>query len=61
MKVLTIIGTIFIPLTFITGLYGMNFRYMPELEQPLAYPVALLIMLTIGIIMLFYFKKKRWL
>ncbi len=61
MKVLTIIGTIFIPLTFVTGLYGMNFKYMPELESPLGYPAALFVMLIVALIMLLYFKKKRWL
>jgi magnesium transporter len=61
MKVLTIIGTIFIPLTFVTGLYGMNFRYMPELESPWGYPVALGVMLLIAIMMIIYFKKKKWL
>ena len=61
MKVLTIIATIFIPLTLISGIYGMNFRFMPELEMSLGYPIVLLIMLCIGVIMIFYFRKKRWL
>lgn len=61
MKVLTIIATIFIPLTFLAGVYGMNFRYMPELERPWAYPLVLLFMLAIGLLMVFYFRKKRWL
>ena len=61
MKVLTIIGTIFIPLTFITGIYGMNFKYMPELKWKFGYPLSLSIMLFIGIGMLIYFKKKKWL
>ncbi len=61
MKVLTIIATIFIPLTFIAGLYGMNFSYMPELNHPYAYPGVLLIMLAIAVAMLIYFRKKRWL
>lgn len=61
MKILTVISTIFIPLTFIAGIYGMNFEYMPELKEPLAYPIILLIMLIISIIMLFYFKKKKFL
>jgi magnesium transporter len=60
MKVLTIIGTIFIPLTFITGLYGMNFKYMPELDHPYAYPLVLLLMLVLGIIMVIHFKKRKW-
>ena len=61
MKVLTIIATIFIPLTLIAGIYGMNFRYMPELEWPWAYPMLWLIMLGIGVLMLIYFRRKRWL
>ena len=60
MKVLTIIATIFIPLTFIAGLYGMNFANMPELEWPWAYFAVLFIMLVIGAGMLFYFRRKRW-
>lgn len=61
MKVLTIIATIFIPLTFIAGIYGMNFKNMPELEWRWAYPAVLLIMLIVTVVMLGYFKSKRWL
>lgn len=61
MKVLTIISTIFIPLTFVVGLYGMNFDFMPELRSPWGYPAVLLIMASVAIGMLFYFKKKKWL
>jgi len=61
MKVLTIIATIFIPLTFIVGIYGMNFRFMPELEWHWGYPVVLLGMAVIVGLMLFYFRKKDWL
>jgi len=61
MKVLTIIATIFIPLTFIAGLYGMNFNYMPELEHPYAYPAVLIVMLVMAIAMVIYFRKKKWL
>jgi len=61
MKVLTIIATIFIPLTLIAGIYGMNFRFMPELEMSVGYPIVLLIMLCIGVVMILYFRKKRWL
>jgi magnesium transporter len=60
MKVLTVIATIFIPLTFVAGIYGMNFKHMPELEWPLAYPVILLVMLTIGLGMAVFFKRKKW-
>jgi magnesium transporter len=60
MKVLTIIGTIFIPLTFITGLYGMNFKFMPELSHPLGYPAVIFIMLVMIVGMLFYFRRKKW-
>ncbi len=61
MKVLTIIATIFIPLTLITGIYGMNFKFMPELEQPWGYPMAYLIMFAISILMIIYFRRKKWL
>ncbi len=61
MKVLTIIATIFIPLTFIAGIYGMNFEYMPELGWDLAYPSVLLSMLIVGLVMVYYFRRKEWL
>ena len=61
MKVLTIIATIFIPLTFLAGVYGMNFRYMPELEWHGGYFVVLLVMAAVGMSMVIYFRKKRWL
>jgi len=60
MKVLTIISTIFIPLTFLVGVYGMNFEFMPELKQPWAYPALWTIMVTIALGMLVYFKRKNW-
>ncbi|PKL62577.1 MAG: magnesium and cobalt transport protein CorA [Methanomicrobiales archaeon HGW-Methanomicrobiales-2] len=60
MKVLTVIATIFIPLTFIAGLYGMNFAYMPELRHPWGYPAALASMAIVAGVMLLYFKKKGW-
>ncbi|MGB9594844.1 MAG: magnesium/cobalt transporter CorA, partial [Candidatus Poribacteria bacterium] len=60
MKVLTIISTIFIPLTFLAGIYGMNFKYMPELEWKLGYPILWLIMIIIGVSMVIYFKLKKW-
>lgn len=61
MKVLTIISTIFIPLTFIAGVYGMNFKYMPELRIKWAYFAVLAIMLIIALIMLVWFRRKKWL
>ncbi len=61
MKVLTIISTIFIPLTFIAGIYGMNFRRMPELSYPWAYPAVLLLCALIAIGMLLWFRRKGWL
>tara|TARA_R110002049_G_scaffold177901_3_gene345127 strand:+ start:4981 stop:6084 length:1104 start_codon:yes stop_codon:yes gene_type:complete len=61
MKVLTIISTIFIPLTFIAGIYGMNFQYMPELGYHYAYPIAWLVMILITLIMIVFFKRKKWL
>lgn len=61
MKVLTIIATIFIPLTFITGVYGMNFHHLPELAWRWGYPAALLLMAATAGTMLLYFRKRRWL
>ncbi|MEX2466993.1 MAG: magnesium/cobalt transporter CorA [Gemmatimonadota bacterium] len=60
MKVLTMIATIFIPLSFFAGVYGMNFEHMPELALPWAYPALLAFMAAIAIGMLGYFKRKRW-
>jgi len=61
MKVLTIIATIFIPLTYIVGIYGMNFKYMPELEWSYGYPLLWLIMLGVALTMLVLFRRKKWL
>ncbi len=61
MKVLTIIATVSIPLTVITEIYGMNFQFMPELQWQWSYPIVLLVMLTIGILMMIYFRNKKWL
>ena len=61
MKVLTTVATIFIPLTFIAGIYGMNFQYMPELNYKYGYFVIWGVMIAIFIGMLFYFKRKKWL
>lgn len=60
MKVLTVIATIFIPLTFIAGVYGMNFENMPELKWRWGYPVVMLGMTFVGVSMFIYFKKRRW-
>ena len=61
MKVLTIIATIFIPLTFVAGIYGMNFELMPELKWPWGYPFALGIMGLVAFGMFIYFRIKKWL
>ncbi|MDR1446722.1 MAG: magnesium/cobalt transporter CorA [Treponema sp.] len=61
MKVLTIISTIFIPLTFIVGVYGMNFAFMPELGMRYAYPVIWALMIGVAIGMIIFFKKRKWL
>lgn len=61
MKVLTLIATIFMPLTVIVGLYGMNFKYMPELEWRWGYPSVLAAMVLVAAAMIFFFKRKRWL
>jgi magnesium transporter len=60
MKVLTIISTIFIPLTFIVGVYGMNFEFMPELRWEYGYYVVWGIMLILVGLMIWYFKYKKW-
>ena len=60
MKVLTIIATIMMPLTLISGIYRMNFDFMPELRSPFGYYVVLFLMLVIGLSMVYYFKKKGW-
>lgn len=59
-KLLTVISTIFIPLTFLAGVYGMNFRFMPELESPWGYPAVLILMLLVVVVMLAYFRRKEW-
>jgi magnesium transporter len=60
MKVLTIISTVFIPLTFLAGVYGMNFKFMPELEHPWAYPALWVVMLAIAAGMFVFFRKRKW-
>lgn len=61
MKLLTIIATFFIPLTFITSIYGMNFAHMPELQSRWGYPLIWLIMVSLSCVMWLYFKRKDWL
>ncbi|MEF8848177.1 MAG: magnesium/cobalt transporter CorA [Candidatus Thermoplasmatota archaeon] len=61
MKVLTVFAALFIPLTFIVGIYGMNFEYMPELYWKWSYPVLLFVIISIISVMLYYFKRKSWL
>ena len=61
MKVLTLIGTIFIPLTFLAGVYGMNFRYFPELDQVWAYPAFWILCMFLALAMLYFFRKRNWL
>ena len=61
MALLTIISSIFMPLTLIAGWYGMNFKYMPELEYKAAYPIVIAVSIAIVIVSLVFFKKKKWL
>jgi magnesium transporter len=61
MKVLTIMSTILMPMTLISGIYGMNFRFMPELNWRFGYPWALGLMLTVSLLMLAYFRRRKWL
>ena len=60
MKVLTILSSIFIPLTFFVGIYGMNFQHMPELKLTWTYPALLAFMLAVALMMIGYFKRKKW-
>ncbi|MCR4702985.1 MAG: magnesium transporter CorA [Saccharofermentans sp.] len=61
MTVLTVVTTIFMPLTLIVGWYGMNFRYMPELNWEWSYPVVIILSIAIVVLSLLFFKKKKWL
>ena len=60
MKVLTVISTVFMPLNFIAGIYGMNFEFMPGLNHPWGYPVVLTIMVLVVCVMIVFFKNKKW-
>lgn len=60
MRLLTVVATIFIPLTFVAGIYGMNFSWMPELQWEWGYPVALAVMVTLGAAMAAWFRHRRW-
>jgi magnesium transporter len=60
MKVLTMIGTIFIPLTFLAGVYGMNFRYLPELDQAWAYPAFWGVCFILAAVMVVWFRRRKW-
>jgi magnesium transporter len=61
MKVLTIFASIFIPLTFLAGIYGMNFKYIPELEFKYSYLIFWIVVILVGVGLLIYFKRKKWL
>ena len=61
MTILTVVTTIFMPLTLITGWYGMNFKYMPELDSVYGYPTVIAVSLAVAILSLVFFKYKKWL
>ena len=61
MTLLTVVTTVFMPLTLIVGWYGMNFRYMPELDKPWGYPAVIALSVAVVVISLWFFKKKKWL
>jgi magnesium transporter len=60
MRVLTVISTLFIPLTFVVGVYGMNFDYMPELRWRWSYPVLWILMIALAVAMFVVFRRRGW-
>ena len=60
-KTLTVVTSIFMPLMLVTGIYGMNFKNMPEIQSPLGYPIAIGVMVVLTLVMLGYLKRKKWL
>lgn len=60
MKRLTVVSTIFIPLTFLVGVWGMNFKIMPELDWKYGYLIAWIVMFVVGVIAYLFLKKKKW-
>jgi magnesium transporter len=60
MKILTVVSVIFMPLTFLVGVYGMNFKHMPELEYAYGYYIVIFVMIAIALGMVYYFKRKKW-
>ena len=60
MQFLTVVTTVFLPLTLITGWYGMNFQNMPELSSPWGYPIVFMVSLAILLIEIFFFRRKKW-
>ena len=61
MRILTVISTVFLPITFITSWYGMNFEHMPELGWEWGYPAVMTLVLTVGIVMLIHARRRGWL
>ena len=60
-RVLTLIATVMLPLTVITGIYGMNFEFMPELHWKIGYPLVLILMAVVSVLMITYFRRRKWL
>ncbi len=59
-QLLTVIATVFLPITFIASIYGMNFKYMPELEKPWGYPAVLILMAVVAMGLLIFMRRRRW-